>query len=269
GAYRLPLYSTLPPCPQTPVNPGPQASPFYTGCLTIAVGQLINYHLSQDYGPAWLTRMPVGIEARPRYEMQQNSWLCHLDRTEDVAELPADPSSHYAIAMSHDGSGSDNPEDLRLRRFLWQVALGLDSRFRDPLIAFARYPSDLDRDVPQKLKRMLRDRFSFTVGDPAEGNFDAPRLSDVTSQITTEIDRQQPVLVLFRGTARNGDSVQHAGLIDGYRRRADDGFDFHLNLGWDNRDESNTWYAGEAPVQARGFTFNEFTVLTGIRPRLD
>jgi hypothetical protein len=216
---------------------------YLVGCTAVAVGQLINYYfrsfyLENGYRLDWLHTLLENHIVSPTFEKKK-----------ETIALGCPPHTGFLTeAFYPDSIGSKNerllPEGSDLVRFLWTVAVGLDTKFT----AGDGSGTGFDRG---KMVEMLRNRFDMNHPDLGFTPL-ISRIDRYENAIIYSVDHGHPILISMGQSLLGIDpvaSMSHLALIDGYKKNP---FRVRLNLGWGGRQDG--WYrtAGE-PISSEGY----------------
>lgn len=228
---------------------------YWTGCTSVAVGQLINYYFQQGFREIWLAELLHDTWVYPRVQTADSGWSPDMVTTWRTGYV-TDPS--YPDAFS--GGSVNTEDDWRLEELLWNVALGLDSVFTasgtSPHVPLLR---SLFTDGPYA--PLLRDRFRFSAAmDPVS----VSRLDDQSDYIVGSLEDRRPVLITMKDSNRH---EGHAVLIDAFWRSADGRLFLKLNFGWGNEFlENDLLFPADSPIRVGDFRFDSFTIYREARP---
>lgn len=224
---------------------------FVAGCTSVAVAQLIIYHMRNGYEDGWLDYLLEDVAVYPR------PWSLRGRRPACVHQGFATQNWYPDTLETRADAGAYDVVNL-----LWHVGLGLDLDYRFRYLfersgtGLTRYPSNPPSDMtyPDKLANLLEDRFRFQVSAAIN---EVARLNDVAEVIIDSIDEGNPV-ILFLWSPGAG----HNALIHGYRRAADsrqEDYDFLINMGWGGA--HNDWYSGQGEFTAGQRKWRQFGVV--------
>ena len=154
--YAFPYDGTKAPCNAKAKDGESKNWPEYSiGCSGVAVGQLINYYFQQGYRSGWLGKILENTEVFPRFELLGfiKDRNCTFSTGYETNNTP------FPSLITE-----DDPNRDRLRDFLWVIALGLDSHFKDEgntIVLEKDSYYQLWGSYGNKIRTLLRDRFRF------------------------------------------------------------------------------------------------------------
>ena len=231
---------------------------YVVGCTAVAVGQLINYYFQKGYRLGWLEYMLQGVKVFPRF-VRQGELIWDKEK---MILFGYETKPNYVSSIKN----IDSPGASDIREFLWYVALGLDSLFREGSSTGAGglYPSELYRLLffEDKLATLLVDRFRFS--DEIEVTDSLKRIDLEKQYIKESLDAGNPVFVTMRDTKK---SIGHAAIIDGYEIEDNNKFKVFINWGWGNINSTNDKpYDTDGPISIGKYNFNRFTIYKNTKP---
>jgi len=181
----------------------------------------------------------------------------------------SDPSEPYENSIeNYSDQGADE-----LRRFLWNIAIGLDSRFLANETSVTRYFDDWSTywdliSFGDKLENLLIDRFRFNT-EVSKSNM-LNRLDEEKDYIISTLNRNEPILLIMKGVNQNNDSAGHAVIIDGYVLGSNNYLNLKINMGWGNRSSTNEiLYPSHGSFDSGGYTWQEFHIYKNTTPNTD
>ena len=243
---------------------------YVVGCTAVAVGQLINYYFQKGYRSGWLEKILEGVTVYPRF--QRNG-----EKETSVKKIYCGDGyiteSHYAASIN-----DRNDEDAeKMREFLWNIALGLDSKFIElergvgstgaGIFYLFETPSLKEWLrwilLQDAMRNLLIDRFRFNNTIKIKK---LNRLDREKDDIIKSINEGIPILMTM-----DGDNGGHAVIIDGYRVTTEGAFEAHINMGWANckyvdGTQSNNYYKTDGHIVTRGHEFKTFTIYLNTIP---
>jgi hypothetical protein len=239
--------------PNLPEGQSPDVKRYLVGCTAVAVGQLINYYVQQNYRNGWLETLLQNVTVYPRFGKAGDFFYDSC--LHEGKDTEASYSNMIVDRFSDQGK--------QLRQFLWTVALGLDSHFEDgsstvfdeneSLLGslFAFWTLNNSGTWEERFRSLLVDRFRFKPGVSYSAPLDS--LESMRDEIVTSIDRKQPILARIYGNdSGSSSSSGHMVLIDNYRITSDDKLEVQINWGWGGGDENEQWISTDGPIQLSG-----------------
>lgn len=269
--YKISVNTKKSPCKQDPAAEWlVWEKDLLPGCTNVAVAQLINYHLENNYKKDWYQCMLKGVVVYPR------PWLQDKVVNNQVS-LQGEPCEHVGYTLEN-GYSTLSPE--KVRELLWNVGLGLDSIYKSDSTGVGYTSADCLRDetpscdsflknppdVPvnaEKLASLLADRFPFSSFATSR---DESTLGQFGDDIKENIDRGNPVLVnMFGNNIKDNKVVGHTVLVYGYRKQIDGKkikWSFRINWGWGDQNENSKWIDGGKPILSRSiYLWNRFDII--------
>lgn len=266
-----------------------KAIEYRVGCTSVAVGQLVNYYFERDYRDGWLQEFLKNVEVFPRFDTGKEILYntCRHGGFTTRENYPNRISTEEPWQM---------PEESRdLKRFLWSVALGLDSYFQvdrgwlflpdelgvtsgahhpepDGHAAKEEYFKTRDNTPwPEKFRKLLYQRFRFAEEISYSANtLDRENLlttlSSEKEKIVDAISRAEPIL-MYIAASKKDDYAGHMVVIDNARLYSTGKLDVQINWGWANSSgENNIWYSADKPIVARGYKWERFLLFWNTTP---
>jgi len=241
------------------------------GCNAVALGQLINfYYKDPRYQDNWLDVILENRTVYPRFVTtngtDEKDCVHNGYRTIDDRSDPSEPYENSIENYSDQGADE-------LRRFLWNIAIGLDSRFLANETSVTRYFDDWSTywdliSFGDKLENLLIDRFRFNT-EVSKSNM-LNRLDEEKDYIISTLNRNEPILLIMKGVNQNNDSAGHAVIIDGYVLGSNNYLNLKINMGWGNRSSTNEiLYPSHGSFDSGGYTWQEFHIYKNTTPNTD
>lgn len=249
------------PCNADPVFIGDS---LVVGCTAVAVGQLFNYYLPENR-VGWLETMLENITVYPRFKDGL------------FTEIISCEHPGYTTQDSYVNSISEplDTDEIALKYFLWNIAIGLDAKFAQTGTAVGNYSGeelyDWVDDPNDKLISLLHDRFRISADVVHTNEF--TRIDSDQDYIINSINRGDPVLMNMWGNrVSDNHRAGHTVIIDAYKLYAYGAVDFKINFGWGDTLNLNTsWYNGQDAFNdaVNKYSWNTFVIFHNTTPVIE